>query len=172
MFLLSTGKAGKFFINELTKLFNAWIDDSPLTKLVMKAVMIMPSLLLQKPSKESQSKDHLKALQWRIELWQSSDPLGLLQDSLTIQRNLKSAKAWKTVAKTSKNFVEEIRQWTIETSNRQHRPQNSPFESWHHLQTRDETSPGLGSWFNNLATWWSSKYSSNQAWRHHSWRCT
>ena len=113
MFLLSTGKAGKFFINELTKLFNAWIDDSPLTKLVMKAVMIMPSLLLQKPSKESQSKDHLKALQWRIELWQSSHPLGLLQDSLTIQRNLKSAKAWKTVAKTSKNFVEEMQKENV-----------------------------------------------------------
>ena len=31
MFLLSAGKAGKLFINELTKLFNAWIDDSPLT---------------------------------------------------------------------------------------------------------------------------------------------
>ena len=113
MFLLSTGKAGKLFINELTKLFNVWIDDSPLTKVVMKAVMIMPSLLLQKPSKESQSKDHLKALQWRIELWQSSDPLELLQDSLTIQRNLKSVKAWKTVAKTSKNFVEEMQKENV-----------------------------------------------------------
>ena len=113
MFLLSTGKAGKFFINELTKLFNAWIDDSPLTKIVMKAVMIMPSLLLQNPSKESQWKDHLKALQWRIELWQSSNPLELLQDSLTIQRNLKSVKAWKTVAKTSKNFVEEMQKENV-----------------------------------------------------------
>ena len=113
MFLLSTGKAGKLFINELTKLFNAWIDDSPLTKIVMKAVMIMPSLLLQNPSKESQWKDHLKALQWRIELWQSSNPLELLQDSLTIQRNLKSVKAWKTVAKTSKNFVEEMQKENV-----------------------------------------------------------
>ena len=88
--LFPTGKAGKLFIDELTKLFNTWIDDSPLKKIAMKAVMIMPSLPLQKPSKESKSNDHLKALERRMKLWQSGDLLGLLQDSLTIQRNLKS----------------------------------------------------------------------------------
>ena len=46
LFLLPTGKAGKLFIDELTKLFNAWIDDSPLKNIAMKAVMIMPTLLL------------------------------------------------------------------------------------------------------------------------------
>ena len=51
LFLLPTGKAGKLFIDELTKLFNAWIDDSPLKKIAMKSVMIMPSSLLQKTLK-------------------------------------------------------------------------------------------------------------------------
>ena len=69
--------------------------------------MIMPSLLLQKPSKESKSKDHLKALEQRMELCQSGDLLELLQESLTIQRNLKSVKGSKTVAQISKKFVEE-----------------------------------------------------------------
>ena len=73
----------------------------------MKAVMIMPSLLLQKPSKESKTKDHLKALARRMELWQSDDLLELLQESLTIRRNLKSVKGLKTVAQISKKFVEE-----------------------------------------------------------------
>ena len=53
LFFLPTGKAGKLFIDELTKLLNAWIDDSPLKKIAMKTDTIMPSLLLQKPSKES-----------------------------------------------------------------------------------------------------------------------
>ena len=106
-FLLPTGKAGKLFIDELAKIFNPWIDDSPLKKIAMKAVMIMSSLLLQKPSKESKSKDHLKALERRMELCQSGDLLELLQESLTIQRNLKSVKGSKTVAQISKKFVEE-----------------------------------------------------------------
>ena len=72
----------------------------------MKTVMIMPSSLLQKPSKESKSKDHLKALERRMELWQSGDLLELLQESLTIQKNLKSVKGSKTMAQISKTFVE------------------------------------------------------------------
>ena len=105
LFFLPTGKAGKLFIDELTKLFNAWINDSPLKKIAMKTVTIMPSLLLQKPSKESKSKDHPKALERRMELWQSSDLLELLQESLKIQRNLKSFKGFKTVAQISIKFV-------------------------------------------------------------------
>ena len=84
LFLLPTGKVGKLFIDELTKLFNAWIVDSPLKKKAMKAAMIMSSLLLQKPSKESKSKDQLKALEQTMELWQSGDILELLQESLMI----------------------------------------------------------------------------------------
>ena len=74
----------------------------------MKALMIMPSLLIQKPSKESKSKNHLKALERRMKLWQSGHLLELLHESLTIQRNLKSVKESKTVAPISKESVEEI----------------------------------------------------------------
>ena len=74
----------------------------------MKTVMIMPSLLLQKPSKESKSKDHLKALERRMELWQSGDLLELLPDSLAIQKNLESVKGSKTMVQISKTFVEEM----------------------------------------------------------------
>ena len=70
--------------------------------------MIMPSLLLQKPSKKIKSKHHLKALERRMRLWQSYDLLELLQESLTIQRKLKSVKGSRTVAQISKKFVEEM----------------------------------------------------------------
>ena len=79
----------------------------------MKAVMMMPSLLLQKPSKESKSKDHLEALERRMKLWQSGDLLELLQESLTIQRNLKSVKGSKAVAQISKKFVEEMQKGNV-----------------------------------------------------------
>ena len=113
LFLLPTEKAGKLFIDELTKLFNAWIDDSTLKKIAITGVMIMPSLLLQKPSKESKSKDHPKSLEQRIELWQSGDLLELLQESLKILRNLKYVKGSKSVAHISKIFVEEMQNGNV-----------------------------------------------------------
>ena len=66
LFLLLTRKTGKLFINELIKLFNALIDDSPLKKIAMKSVMIMPSLLLQNPQRRVNQKTIWKHL---IEGW-------------------------------------------------------------------------------------------------------
>ena len=67
-----------------------------------------------------------------MELWQSGDLLKLLQESLTIQRNLKSVRGSKTVAQISKKVCGRNaggkREWSIETPNRQHGSLNSPFE--------------------------------------------
>ena len=62
LFLLTSGKAGKMFIREMTRLISVWVDDSPLKEISLKALHIMPALLLQKSSKKSKSKDHLRAL--------------------------------------------------------------------------------------------------------------
>ena len=69
LFLLPTGKAGKSFIDETTRLMNGWSEDSPLRQIAFKAIMVMPNLLLQKPSKNSQSKEDNVALQRRMLLW-------------------------------------------------------------------------------------------------------
>ena len=61
LFLLPTGKAaGKRYIDETTRLLSAWVEDSIIKDVAFKAIMVMPSLLFQKPSKKSKSKDHLK----------------------------------------------------------------------------------------------------------------
>ena len=39
----------------------------------MKATSILPILLLQKPSKNSKSKDHVKHLKRRLDLWSAGD---------------------------------------------------------------------------------------------------
>ena len=75
--------------------------------------MTMPSLLLQKFSKESKSKEHLKALERRMELSQPGDLLELLDESLKIQRNLTSVKGSRIVAQISKNFVEEMQKQNV-----------------------------------------------------------
>ena len=47
--------------------------------------MLMPNLLLQKPSKTSKSKDHQLALERRLELWHKGEFEELYFKSKTIQ---------------------------------------------------------------------------------------
>ena len=47
-FLLPAGAAGKGFIEEMTRLVNSWTYKSDLEARALKALMIMPGLLLQK----------------------------------------------------------------------------------------------------------------------------
>ena len=63
LFLLPYGHAGKQFIKELTRIINAWTNDSPLCIIAMKAIHVMPALFLQKASKKWNLKNtclHLK----------------------------------------------------------------------------------------------------------------
>lgn len=105
LFILPTGNAGKNYIKEVTKLLNAWTQDSPLRQVSLKAIHTMPALLLQKPSKTSKSKDHLKALERRLELWNKGEINLLLLEAETIQQRLKNNNSPKNIADISKKFA-------------------------------------------------------------------
>ena len=68
LFLLPTRTAGKSFINEMTRMIDAWVYDAPIKDITLKALHVMSALLLQKPSKNSKSRDHLKSLEKRVEI--------------------------------------------------------------------------------------------------------
>ena len=53
LFLLPSGQERKSFIDEISKPMNEWIHESPLKDIAFKEVMVMRSLLLQKPSRKS-----------------------------------------------------------------------------------------------------------------------
>ena len=53
---------GKDYIKENTRLINEWLVESQIRESVMHTLHLMPSLLLQKPSKSSKSKDQVDAL--------------------------------------------------------------------------------------------------------------
>ena len=106
LFMLPTGKVGKRYIDETTRLMNAWTEDSPLKNVAFKVIMIMPSLLLQKPSKNSKSKDHVSALERRLLLWSRGEIPHLLKEAQTIQDNLPSLNKPKTIGEISKQFAE------------------------------------------------------------------
>ena len=67
--LLPSGQAGKSFEDEIFRLVNESIRESPLKDIAFKAIMVIPGLLLKKPSRKSKSKDHLTSLENRMKLW-------------------------------------------------------------------------------------------------------
>ena len=64
----------------------------------------MSALILQKPSKKSKSKDHLKAVERRIQLWTEGNIRELLCEGKTIQERMHSATFTPDIARTSQKF--------------------------------------------------------------------
>ena len=72
-------------MREKTRLLNAWTFDSLLTFVALKAIHVIPVLLIRKGNKKSNSKDHMKALERRLKLWDEGNLLELFAESKTIQ---------------------------------------------------------------------------------------
>ena len=90
LFYLPSSHSGKQYIREQTTLLNAWTFDSPLKFVALKGIHVMPTILLQKPNKKSKLKDHMKALERRLKLWDEGNLLELFAQSKTIQDYLKT----------------------------------------------------------------------------------
>ena len=67
--------------------------------------MIMPNLLFEKPPKNSKAKDHLTALEKRMQSWLKGDLMGLLHEGETIQKNLTQQLMKEDTGKISKKFT-------------------------------------------------------------------
>ena len=88
LFDLPKGAPGKAFINELTFKINEWCSKSPNWDICLKALMVMPSLILQRTSnkcKMSKIKSHIER---RLNHWKNKDVEGLLNETRTIQKRL------------------------------------------------------------------------------------
>ena len=66
-------------------MFRAYADGSALESVAMKAAMVMPALLLQKPHPRSKAKDHTLHLERRLRQWSEGDLEGLMKEGYTIQ---------------------------------------------------------------------------------------
>ena len=107
LFMLPSGRAGKDYIGEITRLLNAWIQDSAMKDITFKAIMVMPSLILQKPSRNSKAKYYSEVLRRRMILWQSGDLLRLFK------AETKDSTKPKSVVQLSKKFVERMNKGNI-----------------------------------------------------------
>lgn len=59
LFCLPSGKSGRVFVSKLHRLFHAYATGSVLECVVMKAILIMPVLLLQRPHHRSKNDDNI-----------------------------------------------------------------------------------------------------------------
>ena len=77
------------FVIEITKWIEYWNQDAVNFKdIALKVLMVMPALLLQKPTFKSTSKEHSQCLTRRLQQWEAGDFDGLLCETRTIQGKL------------------------------------------------------------------------------------
>ena len=90
MFQLPSGKCGKEYIKIVTQWLEFFNKDTTFQGLALKVIMILPNLMLQKPSATSKSKEHSETLQQRIEMWNKGNIQEIWKDGLVIQKKLTS----------------------------------------------------------------------------------
>ena len=74
----------------MTKWIDRWNNKSKYRDFAIKAMMLMPNLLLQKTTKKAKSSEYKEALTRRLALWREGNILDLLKEGETIQNRLKA----------------------------------------------------------------------------------
>ena len=92
LFQVPTGKAGRLFIEELTKTIVNFTSSTALEEVALTMTMIMPALLLQKPSRKSKTKEHVAYLDKRLKWWQDGQLDLLVREGAAIQKKLAKCK--------------------------------------------------------------------------------
>ena len=85
-FRVPNGNAGKKFVLELARLFRAAGEGSVLEGVALMAAFTLCALVLQKPSHNSKSRDHILCLEKRMKLWLDSDLNALVLEGRAIQQ--------------------------------------------------------------------------------------
>ncbi len=88
VFLVPSGKSGNEFVRETTRLLRAFTNASAMEVVALKAVMLMPSLLLQRPAPNSKSAENAKCLERRLAAWKNGELDSLVREARTIQQYL------------------------------------------------------------------------------------
>ena len=88
LFMLPSGKQSSLFVDELARLLFAFDESTPLQRIALKSVMIMPALLLQKPHEKTRCNKHVESLKCRLEVRKAGNIQALLHEGHTIQQCL------------------------------------------------------------------------------------
>ena len=75
---------GKEFIREITRFISNWSSNSPERDICMKALMVMPSLLLLRVSKDAKTAENKQQLERRFGLWKEGKIIELVREAMAI----------------------------------------------------------------------------------------
>ena len=104
-----TENAGKKFVQELSRLFWAYADQSALESVALQATTVMPILLLQKPAHNSRAKGLTSCLECCFNVWSRGDINSLILEGRCLQKPLPRAASSKkqdeSLAQTFMNFM-------------------------------------------------------------------
>ena len=97
LFTVPSGNLGKSFVSELASLLHSFSKQSALEPFALKAAMLMPNLLLQKPHNESKLSFRVvrSCLQRRLDLWLKGDFLALFNEGIVIQKHLSASPCYR-----------------------------------------------------------------------------
>ena len=104
-FKVPSGKSGKQFIEELTFWIRQLNRNTKLNKMAMKVFMVLPTILLQKPSSNSKAKQHAEALERRLNQWRTGEIDSIMREVRMIQSRFKSSTRNNQTETTSKRFA-------------------------------------------------------------------
>ena len=104
-FTVPHGKAGREFVGELSRLYLAFASASALETIALKAVTVLPILVLQKPHKASKAKEHIVCLERRLRFWKEGNLSDMLLEGRAIQRRLPKTSTSKPAEKIARSFA-------------------------------------------------------------------
>ena len=99
-----TGASRIKFINEITRRFDQWSNNTSLKSNTLKTIRVIQALLLQKPSRKSKARDHVIALERQLKLRDEGNINELLNESKEIQERLLSINTPMNLLKISMKF--------------------------------------------------------------------
>ena len=103
-FTIPFGRAGKNFVTELSRLYLTFGSASSMEASALKAAIVFPLLLLQKPSKGSKTKDHITCLERRLASWTNGDLDELVREGRAIQQRLPKHGSARPNSNLARNF--------------------------------------------------------------------
>ncbi|MDA8002339.1 MAG: reverse transcriptase domain-containing protein, partial [Alphaproteobacteria bacterium] len=119
IFKVPSGKQGQAFVRELARLFSSFAEANSMERITLKAAMVLPPLILQKPSSQSKAKDHAHCIERRMKLWLEGELDKLLEEVRAIQSRLPVTRTdAKKSTSTARRFAELMMEGKVHAATR------------------------------------------------------
>lgn len=96
----------------MKQMINSWVNVAPIREIALKTLHVKSALLLQKPSKNSKFKDHVKSFvrkfERKFDIWKDGDINDLLEEGNVIQNHLKLNERRNHTVQISKKFKQQL----------------------------------------------------------------